>query len=449
MMARVLQVVVFCVASLLPVAGYAQRANSAIPAVCDITRFGAIANDANLDDLAIARAIGQCAQRGGQVLVPAGVFLTGGVELKSNMELHLAGGAILRGAPSLAQYRLLPTNDNDRKRGLVVGINVTNVAITGHGTIDGAGAPFHTPNAERPDFSLGLFGCSNISVRNITLIDPAKYHVTANTCSNIVFDGVTILADMLAPNSDGLQLRDTSDVRISNCRIETGDDAIVLKSGNRMIERISISNCALKSDDAAFKFGTGSEPGIRHVNVSNVTITGSRYGIALFMQDGGLYEDNRFSNMIIETGGRHAREYPIFVDIDTRQPDSPAGWGRIRGLSFDGIDIKTRGNILIQGQPGHDVEELRLSDISIRVENGVDLTTVNGKPRGNRAHAPRTGAADYSSQSGQIVIGHARHVTISNVSVIGVTAADQRPVLVIRDAKQLRVDGQAIAASEP
>ncbi len=410
MMARALQIVVLCAAILVPVAGYAQRANPAIPLVCDVTRFGAIANDANIDDTAIARVIGQCAHRGGQVLVPVGVFLTGGVELKSNMELHLAGGAILRGAPSLVQYRLLATNDNDRKRGVVVGINVPNVAITGQGTIDGAGKPFHTPNAERPDFSLGLFGCSNVSVRNVTLIDPSKYHVTANTCSNMVFDGITILADMLAPNSDGLQLRDTSDVRISNCRIETGDDAIVLKSGNRMIERISISNCALKSDDAAFKFGTGSEPGIRHVNVSNVTITGSRYGIALFMEDGGIYEDNRFSNMIIETGGRHAREYPIFVDIDTRQPDSPAGWGRIRGLSFDGIDIKTRGN---------------------------------------RAHAPRTGAADYSSLSGQIVIGHARHVTVSNVSAIGVTAADQLPVLVTRDVKQLRVDGQAIAASVP
>jgi hypothetical protein len=118
---------------------------------------------------------------------------------------------------------------------------------------------------------------------------------------------------------------------------------------------------ATRNRDGLYAFG----PRQPHVIVSNVTITGSRYGIALFMQDGGIYEDNRFSNLIIETGGRHAREYPIFVDIDSRQPDSLAVWGRIRGLSFDGIDIKTRGNILIQGQPEHDVEELRVDGQAI------------------------------------------------------------------------------------
>jgi Glycosyl hydrolases family 28 len=418
-------------------------ATPALSQDCDITAYGAIGNDSALDDEAIARAIGACAGKGGRVVIPAGIFLTGGVALQSHMELHLAGGAVLRGAPGLNQYRRFETGDKDRTRGVVTGLNVTHVAITGLGTIDGAGTPFHTPNTERPDYSLGLFGCSNVTVRDVTFLDPAKYHITANTCSNMVFDGFSIKAAMLAPNSDGLQLRDTSDVRISNCRIETGDDAIVLKSGNRMIERISITNCTLISDDAAFKFGTGSEPGIRHVNMSNVTITGSRYGIALFMQDGGIYEDNRFSDILIETGGRHAREYPIFVDIDTRQPDSPAGWGRIKGLTFDGIDIKTRGNILIQGQPGHDVENLRLSNISIHVADGIDLTKVHGKPRGNRAHAPRTGAADYSPLAGQIVIGHASQVAISNVVSTGATALDRRPMFVTRDVKQLTVDGRA------
>lgn len=419
----------------------AMLGSPAFAQICDVTAYGATPNDETLDDTAIARAIEACAGKGGTVHVPAGVFLTGGVELKSDMELHLAPGAVLRGSSKLGDYATLPTGDKDRQRGVVAGINVTNVAISGLGTIDGAGKPFHAQGAQRPDFTLGLFGCSNIAVQNVTFIDPSKYHITANTCRNMVFDGFTVFADMLAPNSDGLQLRDTSDVRISKCRIETGDDAIVLKSGNAMIERININNCTLISDDAAFKFGTGSEPGIRHVNMSNVTITGSRYGIALFMQDGGIYEDNRFSNIIIETGGRHAREYPIFVDIDTRQPDSAAGWGRIRGLTFDGIDIKTRGNILIQGQPGHDVENLRLSNISMHVRNGIDPAKVNGKPRGNRSHAPRTGAADYSALSGQVVIGHANHVTISNLATSGEVAGDQRPALVTRDVKAMRLDG--------
>jgi outer membrane murein-binding lipoprotein Lpp len=425
--------VILAIAALSGCVSTAQQDTIASTQVCDISHFGAVANDTQFDDAAIQAAIGAYAGKGGQVRLPAGVFLTGGVVLQSQMELHLSAGAILRGAPQLAQYTAQPTGDEGRFRGVVTGIDVRDVSITGSGVIDGAGTPFHaTPNA-RPDYSLGLFGCSSVRIRDVRIIDPAKYHVTLNRCSDVVVDGVTILADMLAPNSDGIQVRDSSDVRISNCRIETGDDAIVLKSSARVVERISISNCTLVSDDAALKFGTGSEPGMRHVNVSGVTITNSRYGIALFMQDGGIYEHNRFADMVISTGGRHAREYPIFVDIDTRQPDDPGGWGRISGLTFDGIDIRGRGNILIQGQPGHDVEGLTLSNITMHVQNAVDVTQVNGKPRGNRAHAPRTGAADYSNVNAHVVIGHARGVTLSNVVTSGSTSQDQRPAVRLID----------------
>jgi Glycosyl hydrolases family 28 len=407
---------------------------------CDITEHGARAGDEELDTAAITAAIAACAPHGGRVLVPAGVFRAAGVELKSGIEFHLAGGAVLKGASDLAAYPRPATGDTGRSRGLLVGIGVRDVLISGTGMLDGAGTPFHKTPDDRPDFTLGLFDCQGVRVRDVTIVDPATYHVTLNRCQDVVVDGVTILADALAPNSDGIQVRDTSDVRISNCRIETGDDAIVLKSAARMVERVSITNCVIASDDAAIKFGTGSEPGIRYVNVRGVTVTRSRYGVALFMQDGGIYEHNRFADMVIATGGRHAREYPIFVDIDTRQTGDAGGWGRIRGLTFDGIDVVTRGTILIQGQPGHDVEDLALSDITMRVENAVDPAKVNGKPRGNRLHAARTGASDLSSVAGHVVIGHARAVTISNLRAAGATDSDRRPAIVLRDVKDLAAD---------
>lgn len=414
--------------------------------VCDIIAHGAIAGDAINDDSAFAAAIAQCAGRGGQVHVPSGVFLTSGVSLKSDMIFHLAQGAVLRGLPTLNDYKVHATGDESRSRGVVTAIGARNLTISGSGTIDGAGTPFHTSLNARPDYSLGLFDCNAVVVTGITLIDPSKYHVTMNRCNQVRVDGVTILAAMLSPNSDGIQVRDSSDVTISNCRIETGDDAIVLKSSARMVERVHIRNCKLISDDAAFKFGTGSEPGIRDISVSDTIITNSRYGLALFMQDGGIYENVRFSNVSIATGGRHAREYPIFIDIDTRQPDSPADWGRIRNVTFDNLQIDTRGNILIQGQPDHDVEAIALSNITMRVANAVDLSKVNGKPRGNRAHAPRTGAADYSNSVGHIVIGHTNGVTLSGVTATGVTPADQRAVLITHDVKNLVTDNPNLAA---
>jgi hypothetical protein len=423
--------------------GLALLGAPALAKTCDIVDHGAIPDDALLDDRAIAAAIAACGGKGGTVHVPAGVFLTGGVRLVSNMTLHLGGGAVLRGAPDLAAYTRFETGDEEGARGVVLGQNVRGVVISGSGTLDGNGGRFRTDLSRRPDFTLGLMGCSNVRVRDVHLVDPSKYHVRMNDCDDVVHDGVTIRADMLSPNSDGIQIRDSADVRIANCLIETGDDAIVLKSRRRMVERVTITNCNLVSDDAAIKFGTGSAPGIRHVNVSNVTITGSRYGVALFMQDGGVYEHNRFSDLVIATGGRHAREYPIFVDIDTRQPDDPRGWGRIRGLSFDGIDVVTRGNLLIQGQPGHDIEDLSLSNIHVRVVDRVDVTAVHGKPRGNKAHAPRTGAADHSALNGHIVIGHADGVALSNVRAVAATPADARPLLVTRDVKGLAGDVRA------
>lgn len=432
----------------LVAAGQAPARQTVPTPVCNVERFGAIADDAQSDDAAIAAAIDQCAGRNGQVLVPAGVFMTGGVTLKSDMDFHLGAGAILRGMPRLEDYAVQPTGDAGRSRGVITAIGVRNLSITGSGTIDGAGTPFHVATNERPEYSLGLFDCTGVRVSGVTLIDPAKYHVTMNRCSQVTMDGVTILAAMLAPNSDGIQVRDSSDVSISNCRIETGDDAIVLKSSARLVERVRVANCRLVSDDAAFKFGTGSEPGIRDVSVTDTVITGSRYGLALFMQDGGIYENVRFANILIETGGRHAREYPIFVDIDTRQPDSPSGWGHIRDVAFDNLMIVSRGNILIQGQPGHDVEKISLSNIRMRVANAVDLARVHGKPRGNRAHAPRTGAADYSSSLGHIVIGHADGVTLSGINATGTTPSDRRPVLVAHDVKNL-VTGDATIGDAP
>lgn len=423
------------------------HAQTSAPMTCDVTDYGAVADDETLDDAAITAAISACATTGGTVILPRGVFLTGGVQLASGITFHLNGGAVLKGSSRLADYTPLlglggaelERTEDGVNRGVLSAVGVENVTLSGTGTIDGSGAAFWGDLENRPDFAVGFADCRRVRMRDVTVIDPAKYNVRFQNCDDVVVDGVTINAPLLSPNSDGIQIRDSADVRISNCQISTGDDAIVLKAHTRNVERVTVTNCRITSDDAAFKFGTGSETITRDVTVSNVVVTNSRYGVALFMQDGGTYENARFTDMIIETGGRHRREYPIYVDVDTRFGDG--AFGTVRNITFDGLDIRTRGNILIGGQSGAPIEGITLSNIRMTVSDAVDLVETAGKPRGNRLQAQRTGAADFSGEVGHIVLGHTSGLTVRDVTITGATEADRRPVLVARDSIDLTTDG--------
>lgn len=411
-----------------------------VQTICDVTAYGAVPDDQTLDDAGIARAIGACAAVGGTVVIPRGVFLTGGVQLASGITFHLNGGAVLKGSSRLADYKPmsglggaeLERSEDDVNRGVLSAVGVQDVTVSGTGVIDGSGAAFWNDLENRPDFAVGFANCRKVRVRDVTVIDPAKYNIRFQNCDDVVVDGVTINAPLLSPNSDGIQIRDSADVRVSNCQISTGDDAIVLKAQTRAVERVLITNCRITSDDAAIKFGTGSQTATRDVTVSNVVITNSRYGVALFMQDGGVYENARFTNMIVQTGGRHRREYPIYVDVDTRF--GQGALGTVRNITFDNLDIRTRGNILIGGQAQAPVTGVTLSNINMTVSEAVDLAATAGKPRGNRLQAQQTGAADFSGEVGHIVLGHTSGITVRDVTITGATARDRRRALVTRES---------------
>ena len=122
----------------------------------------------------------------------------------------------------------------------------------------------------------------------------------------VFIDGIRILNFLEAPNTDGIYPISSSNVFISNCYIETGDDAICPKSNSteKACENLVVTNCVLISDDSAIKFGTRSDGIIRHCVFNNIIIRNSKYGLAFYMKDGGTYEDIQFSNINIETSGK-------------------------------------------------------------------------------------------------------------------------------------------------
>ena len=407
--------------------------------VCDVRSFGATADDQQLDTMAVQAAVDACSGRGGTVIVPAGTYLLGQIELRSNMNLDLAPGAILRASPDLAHFPPQKAiHDAGGHRPFIFGAGVKNVSISGLGTIDGSGpAYWGKEDRDRIRFGLIIQGCDNVKVRDITIRDTPMFLMGIMDCDNVVVDGVTLTAPADSPNTDGLQIIDSHDVRISNCLIAVGDDGIVPKMRKRMIERLQVDNCRITSDDGAIKFGTRSQSGMRDSLFSNITITDSRYGIALFMIHGGVYENIRFDNIRISTGGRHPRHYPIFADIDDRanspnqQGTQNRPLGRIHGISFDGIDISTGGNIMIAGHPKSPITDLTIRNLRMRVAEAQGLPALVGKPMGNRTFKPVPGSSDFTDVNAQMVLGNVVGAQLSGIDVQVVSPSDVRPMMAI------------------
>ncbi len=404
---------------------------------CDVSSFGAVPDDERADTRAFQSAIDACGDRGGVVYVPSGRFDLGQVNLRSRMHLHLAAGSLLKASGKLSDFPVNTAIDEaGRHRPFIVGVGVRDLSISGLGAIDGSGPQYWgKEDVDRIRFGLIVQGCSNVKVRDITIRDTPMFLMGVMDCDNVVVDGVTLTAPADSPNTDGLQIIDSHDVRISNCLISVGDDGIVPKMRKRMIERLQVNNCRITSDDGAIKFGTRSSSGMRDSLFSNLTITDSRYGIAMFMIHGGVYENIRFSNIRIATGGRHSRHYPIFIDVEDRadsvaeQGSQNRPLGRVNGITFDGIDITTAGNIMIGGHPKSPITDLTLSDIRMRVSNAQDLPKLKGKPMGNRTFKPVPGSPDYSGVNAHIVLGSVSGANLDNVDVRAVTPTDARPTL--------------------
>jgi polygalacturonase len=418
---------------------------------CNVLDYGAEPNDEKKDTAAIQAAIDACAARGGgRAVIPEGVWISGQIRLRSNTELHIARGALLQGSPDIADYprmnavAALDHGEDELKRdGLIVADGVERVALTGSGIVDGNGAAFwdkgfleanrSRPTLPRPMPWIAFRNARDVRIRDLSLRNSPSYGVNITESSLVRIHDIRIENHPKSPNTDGIQIVDSRDVVISGAYIETGDDAVVLKSHRAPIEDIVIRDCLLISDDAAFKLGTGSEQPIRRISLIDTSIRDSRFGITFFMKDGGLYEDILVRN--VRFGGkrtRHSTEYPIYADIDRRNAQSRLG--RIRDLRFEGLRLESRGNLLIQGHPLSPIEGLRMRDVEFVVgDDAVDLSTLRGKPRGNALIGELPDSVDYAREPAHVTLAHLRGAIFEDVRVIA--PSGRRTTLFRRDVE--------------
>ena len=284
----------------------------------DITAFGARGDGKSDCTEAFRKAINECsAAGGGRVVVPKGVFLTGPIHLKSNVNLHISEEAVVKFTTNSEAYAGLVYT---RWEGveclnyspLIYAFEQENIAVTGKGTLDGqatnenwwswkgnaddgwkkgmpnqknarnalfAMAEKNVPVAERvfgeghylrPNF-IQPYRCKNVLIQDVTLKDSPMWFIHPVLCTNVTVKDVTV--NGLGPNNDGCNPESSKDVLIKDCFFNTGDDCIAIKSGrnadgrrvNVPGENIVIQGCNMKEGHGGVVLGSEISGGVRNV----------------------------------------------------------------------------------------------------------------------------------------------------------------------------------------
>lgn len=360
----------------------------------NVRKYGAKADGKRLDTAAIQKAIDACnAAGGGRVVVPAGTYLSATIQIKDNVELHLEEGATILGTTDYKAYRNLdPFTEGlgiDVGSALLVAVDAKNVAITGRGVIDGQGRAIkerHIKEDTRPEgqrwglrpFLLRWVRCQGINVRNVTLKFAGAWTSHYFRCNDVTIDSVTIRSFGVAHN-DGINIDGCKHVRISNCDIVSGDDALCFKttSAQSGCDDIIVTNMRLKSNQAGIKMGTESIAPFENIKISNCHIYETRNGgIKLFSVDGAHLRNVEISDitmndvrtpMLFRLGSRLS----VFrKNEDVKQPTGSFENVVVRNVmavAADKAQLDPPAGILITGVPDHYITDLTLENIHIRL----------------------------------------------------------------------------------
>src|SRR5258706_1320231 len=439
----------------------------------DITKYGAIGDGTTLNTLFIQKAIDECTRSGGgKVIFPAGKYLSGTIVLKENVTLLLEKDALLLGSTNVDDYQNKdPFTDGlgiDVGWALVVAVDVRNIAIQGEGAIDGQGAKLkaeHILKDTRPEgqrwgrrpFLLRVVRCEGVNIKGISLYYAAAWTSHYFQCKKLRIENVKIISYGVAHN-DGMDIDGCQDVRITNCDIESGDDALCFKttSSKMACRDIVVTGMRLKSNQAGIKMGTESMAAFEDIKISNCEIYDTKNGgIKLLTVDGAHLRNIEISDikmtevrtpMLFRLGSR----LNVFRnEHDSKQPTGSFENVVIRNVkarASDSAQLKPPSGILITAIPGHYITDLRLDIIKIEL-----LGT--GTAEISRHNVPE--AIDQYPEVktfGPVIPAYgvwARHVKglkLKNIA-FHIRNNDLRPVFICEDGKDIEVTGWNIPAT--
>lgn len=354
----------------------------------NVRAFGATGNPGSPQTNSIHKAIRACSKSGGgTVFFPAGSYLTGAIQLESNVVLRLDSGAVIKGSSNLDDYYL-----NGKMVGLILASDAENVGIVGYGAIDGSAASFMDMNRrsgvdgpvrplKRPGNMVVFSGCRNFVVQDVTLRNSPFWTLHLAGCDNGDVINVNINNDMLIPNNDGIHCTTSRNIRISNCYIQTGDDGIAVTGiidHARIIpgfvahegksENIVVTNCTLSSRSAAVRVGYGDND-VQNCVFSNLVVYGSNRGLGVFVRGKGSVSNILFSNIVIDT-----RLHSIAwwgnaepIHLSAAPISGQTSMGQIRNVHFSNILARSETGVIIHGSTESLVRDVEFDQIKLQI----------------------------------------------------------------------------------
>lgn len=333
---------------------------------------------------------------GGKVTLENGIYPSGTLYLKSNIELHVPAGAVIQGHADHTKYDDFihpdyPTTPENCRKALIIACEAENIALTGNGELNGQGPLFYDTNVPEGKFYnrpstprprlISFFGCRNVTVNGINLIDSAGWSMWMVNCKNVYVSKIRIEGDQRMMNNDGFDMDCCSNVTVSDSFFKTGDDCLVLRAIRRnktdkfVCEHVTVSNCILNSPCQGIRIGCPSDDTIRHCRFSNITFSGR--GTAILSQHPERYlrqnctgyadiSDISFNNFDIETVNGYAIYLKCAEGIDIRG---------ISRLTFNNLRVKSRFGILIEGHANSIFSDIILNNVTGIVDNDTPLNT--------------------------------------------------------------------------
>ncbi|MBO9572006.1 MAG: hypothetical protein J7497_07325, partial [Chitinophagaceae bacterium] len=430
-------------------------------AVYDVRKYGAKGDGKTNDTIAIQKTIDACAKGGGGVvLFDKGTFLSGGIKLKSHVELHLTSTAVLLGTKNVKDYN----HDTNFKQGggirsFINADHCDHIAITGTGEINGQGENFAATNgySVRP-YLVYFRSCKDVRITNTKLHNSAVWICWLLQCERVKLEGVW-MDNPVSPNRDGIDLDGCRDVHISNCVFSTEDDSIAFKVSEKGFpcRDITVTNCIISSKCAAIRMGPDAIDNIENITISNCVIRNTRLnGIKIQESMGGSMKNITFSNIVMDNvnGPISLRCAGWKLEQGDTAPfeinDSNWENGKIENILFNNIRATTPEKnhaISITG-----TTKTRPRDITF---SNIDITYTGG---GTAEQGARREVPDLERQYPEMYIfgdlpayamymHHVSGVVFNNVH-FRLQSDDLRPALVCDDVDDLELSGFKVAGTK-
>ncbi|WP_223701485.1 glycoside hydrolase family 28 protein [Sutcliffiella deserti] len=487
--------------------------------VYDITSYGAKGDNRTDNTNAIAAAIRDCAEQGGgTVFFPAGKFVTGPIVLKSNITLFLDAGSKVIFKDDFDAYPAVKTRWSGYEcygfSPLIFGDGLKNVSIKGNGVFDGQGKawweinkrlkkgekystsvaenirrhnsalldPLSTNLVEwdsqflRPPL-LQFKDCEHITIEGVTLQNSPFWNTHLVYCQDVQVRGVTFKNPSDTPNGDGFDIDSCSNVRVSDCHFDVGDDCLCLKSGinedgrrvGRPTENVTVTNCTMLHGHGGVVMGSENSGGIRNVTISNCVFIGTDRGIRIktnrargaYIENvlvNNIYMENVFCPFSINSFYRYGvDENDLSMNLLEAIPVTEKT-PRVKHIKLSNVTAKNcrAAAGFVYGLPEMPVQDISLFNVHIEMTNDPDEE--GGEPDMVKEVITMAGEGLYGKfidglelhqvrietrQGPAIHLEEASDVEIQNLRMKKVHG--KTPVVILKNAKDIYITGRQSA----